>query len=318
MNLSYLETFVTVANHRSFSGAARALNLTQPAVSKHIAVLEAIYGARLINRSSRRVELTEAGQALYRYAVEILDLMARAARDVSSFGQTIKGHLHIGASTIPGQYVLPAVLKEFGRRYPAVTIHLDITNTGSVVRQLLQETIQVGAVGAPVDHPRIAALPFAVDELVVLLPADHPLAAAKEIPPEHLAGQRVVWREPRSGTRHEVEHLLTEAGIDPASFIRAGEFGSTEAVIAAVEAGLGLSFVSRWAAEKALRGGKVVMAGIAGTPLKRRLYLIHLRDRILSPAAQAFLNVAAAKQEGPEHNVPGPLQEPLPGNPDSS
>lgn len=295
MNLNYLETFVAVANHQSFSRAARALNLTQPAVSKHIAILEAAYGARLISRSSRRVELTEAGQALYRYATEILDLMARAARDVSSFGKTIKGHLHIGASTIPGQYVLPAVLKEFGRRYPAVTIHLDITNTGSVVRQLLQETVQVGAVGAPVDHPRIAALPFGADELVLILPADHPLAAMGEIPAELLAGERVLWREPRSGTRHEVEHLLAEAGIDPASFIRAGEFGSTEAIIAAVEAGLGLSFVSRWAAEKALRGGKAVMASIAGIPLTRQLYLIYLRDRILSPAAQAFLNVATGK-----------------------
>jgi len=295
VNPNYLETFVAVANHRSFSRAARALNLTQPAVSKHIAVLEAAYGARLINRSSRRVELTEAGQALYGYATEILDLLARAARDVSSYGKTIKGHLHIGASTIPGQYVLPAVLREFGRRHPAVTIHLDITNTGSVVRQLLQETVQVGAVGAPVDHPRIAAVPFASDELVLLLPADHPLAAMGEIPPELLAGERVIWREPSSGTRHEVEHLLTRAGIDPGSFIRAGEFGSTEAVIAAVEAGLGLSFVSRWAAEKALRGGKAAMAAIAGTPLTRRLYLIHLRDRTLSPAAQAFLSVAAAK-----------------------
>lgn len=295
MNLQYLETFVAVAKHLSFSKAAQALNLTQPAVSKHIAILEAHYGVRLINRSSRHVELTEAGHALHRYAGEILNLMASAAQEVSSFGDTVKGHLHIGASTIPGQYVLPAFLKEFGRRHPEVTIRLDITNTGSVVQQLLQETVTLGAVGAPVDDRRITVVPFAADELVLIIPADHPLAGRPEISPARLAGERILWREPRSGTRYQVEHLLTAAGIDPASFTAAGEFGSTEAIIAAVEASLGMSFVSRWAAEKARRGGRVAVAAISGTPLRRRLYLVHLRDRVLSPAVRAFLNMAREK-----------------------
>ncbi|MDP3050686.1 MAG: LysR family transcriptional regulator, partial [Eubacteriales bacterium] len=150
MNLNYLETLVAVARYRSFSHAAHTLNLTQPAVSKHISLLEQHYGIELVSRTSRRVELTDAGQVLYNYSVQLLDTMARAYEDVRSFAGEIKGTLNIGASTIPGHYVLPPLLGRFASAYPDVKVSLEIANTGKITARLREEAIHIGAVGAPV------------------------------------------------------------------------------------------------------------------------------------------------------------------------
>lgn len=291
MNLNYLETFITVANQKSFSRAAKVLNLTQPAVSKHIALLESFYGTRLVNRTSRRVNLTDAGNILYGYANEVINTLARAAEEIGSLADTVRGRLVVGASTIPGHYVLPAVMGEYRKRYPEVTISLEISNTGTVVNRLLGEVIHIGVIGAPVADERVACDPFAVDELVLIVPQNHPFAAMEYVTGSQLLDQKVVWREAESGTRRTVEQLLAAAGIPPERFVTTGEFGSTESVIAAVEAGLGISFVSRWAAEKAQHGGRLAIVPIKDTPLKRNLYAVYLKDHFLLPPVRAFLNL---------------------------
>ncbi|MEW6457716.1 MAG: selenium metabolism-associated LysR family transcriptional regulator [Bacillota bacterium] len=290
MNLSYLETFVMVAKHKSFSRAAKTLSLTQPAVSKHISLLEAHYGTKLVNRTSRRVELTDAGIVLYHFAGRIIATMERAKEEIVSFSEEVKGRLSIGASTIPGHYILPRILSDFKKEYPLVNVSLEVSNTGKVINRLQEEAIQVGVIGAPVDSPEINCTEFSSDEVVLIMPGDHPLVFRKELVTDDLVGEKVVVRENDSGTRRIVEEKLAAADIPLDSLQIVGEFGSTEAVLAAVEAGLGISFVSRWAAEKVALEGRIVMRTLQDLRFSRSLYLIYPRDRSLSRPTHAFLS----------------------------
>ncbi len=296
MNLNYMETLVAVARYHSFSQAAQALSLTQPAVSKHIALLEQHYGVQLVNRTSRRVELTDAGRVLYDYAVQIIDAVNRAYEDVSSFSGEIKGRLRIGASTIPGHYILPPLIGEFSKRFPGVKPSLEISNTGKITALLHKEAINIGAVGAPVADDNIACEPFAEDELVLAVPVGHRFDRRAEIEPSELAGERLVSREPQSGTRRVIEQWLTAAGIGLDTFAPAGEFGSTEAVLAAVEAGLGISFVSRWSVARAREMGKIWTLSVRGFSIKRSLYLIYARNRVITRPTQAFIDFVLAHE----------------------
>ncbi|MBU4533600.1 MAG: selenium metabolism-associated LysR family transcriptional regulator [Candidatus Desulforudaceae bacterium] len=298
MNLNYLETLVAVARYRSFSHAAHTLNLTQPAVSKHISLLEQHYGIELVSRTSRRVELTDAGQVLYNYSVQLLDTMARAYEDVRSFAGEIKGTLNIGASTIPGHYVLPPLLGRFASAYPDVKVSLEIANTGKITARLREEAIHIGAVGAPVKEDGIACQAFAEDEIVLAVPVMHPFADRREVDPSELIGERMVTREKQSGTRRIIEENLRLSKIPPDAFRTASEFGSTEAVLAAVEAGLGLSFVSRWSVRRAEELNKIKTIPVKGLSISRSLYLIYARDRVITRPAQAFLDFILQTENG--------------------
>jgi DNA-binding transcriptional LysR family regulator len=290
MNLNYLETFVMVAKHKSFSRAAHVLNLTQPAVSKHIAMLEAHYGTKLVNRTSRRVELTDAGIVLHHFAKRIIAITQRAKEEISSFAEDVKGRLAIGASTIPGHYVLPKLISEFKKEYPLVDVSLEVSNSGKIVNRLHEEAIHLGVVGAPVNCAEINCTAFLNDELVLIIPKGHSLGTRAELVADDLVGEKLIVREPDSGTRRVIEEKLIAAGVPPDSLQIAGEFGSTESVLAAVEAGLGISFASRWAAEKAALAGRIELRSLKDLDLSRSLYLIYPRNRTPSRPTHAFLS----------------------------
>ncbi|MBE0465998.1 MAG: LysR family transcriptional regulator [Candidatus Desulforudis sp.] len=291
MNLNYLETFVMVAKHKSFSRAAKLLSLTQPAVSKHIAMLEAHYGTKLVNRTSRRVELTDAGIVLYHFAGRIISITQRAKEEISSFAEEVKGRLAIGASSIPGHYLLPRLISEFKKEYPLVDVSLEVSNTGKIINRLREEAIHIGVVGAPIDCTEITCTAFINDELVLIIPTGHPLTTRKEVAADDLVGEKMIVREHDSGTRRVIEEKLEGAGVPLDSLQIAGEFGSTESVLAAVEAGLGISFVSRWAAENAAKNGRIELRTLKGLDLSRSLHLIYPRDRSLSRPTHAFLSL---------------------------
>lgn len=296
MNLNWFKTFVSIANTKSFSRTARDLSLTQPAVSKHVAGLEALYGIQLIDRSRRSLTLTEAGLALLPLAQKVLATVEQAAEEIESFSRVVRGTLIVGASTIPGEYVLPQIIRRFRKQYPQVKISLEIADTGKISRRVLEGDLSLGAVGALKSVNGLQAIPFAEDELVLIMPPDHPLARRKVVGAPALKGQDVVWRESDSGTRQTVEKLLRNAGITPGNLLTVAEIGSTEAVLAAVEAGMGISFVSRWAAEDRVKNGRLVMRRMQGLPLNRTLYLIHPANRTLPRPAKAFLDFVLQKQ----------------------
>ncbi|GFN22471.1 selenium metabolism-associated LysR family transcriptional regulator [Thermanaeromonas sp. C210] len=287
MNLNQLETFVVTVEKGTLSAAAEELHLTQPAVSKHLKALEETFGLRLLERSGREVRLTEGGRIFYRRAREVLRLLEQLRRELAQVSKLVRGELLLGASTIPGQYVLPHVIGRFKGRYPGVEVKLIIGGSEDILRRLGEGEIEIGVVGAEERRKGFLYRPLVKDELVLILPPDHPWAGRRSLEAAELAGADWVCREEGSGTRKVVEERLRDAGVvlPPARIVM--ELGSTEAVVSAVEAGLGVSIVSRWAAEKSLKLGRLATVPVAGVDLERHLFLVH-RARELSPAASAF------------------------------
>ncbi|OLN33202.1 selenium metabolism-associated LysR family transcriptional regulator [Desulfosporosinus metallidurans] len=287
MNLIRLQTLVMVARSGSISKAARELNLTQPAVTKHIQSLEEYYGKTLIDRSARETVLTEEGRLLYRYALEALRLMDEAETALSKMSKTVQGSLRIGASSIPGQYILPLALGEFIQNYPEVDIVVEMGDTGQITRLVLENKVDLGLVGNPVKERQLECYPCAEDELVLILPLNHPLAQVEEISAADLCGEKMVWREIGSGTRKTVEGWLAQAGVELGEKRGNLELGSTGAVVAAVEAGLGLSIVSIWAVVRPLTWKTLAVRRLKDLSMKRRLYVIRSTQNTRRPA-QAF------------------------------
>ncbi len=287
MNLSYLKTFAAVVENRGFSRAAAELHLTQPAVTKHVQALESHFGRPLLAMAGREAVPTEEGRILYRYAQDVLRILAAAEAALAEAGDTLRGPLHLGASTIPGQYVLPHVIGPFRRAHPLLDLHLEVSDTHQVARKVAENKADVGVVGSQVKDRRLSTLPFVEDELAVIMPPNHPLAARDTVYARDLVSQPVVWRKAGSGTRKSVEDRLAEIGVTLDSKQRVLEVDSTEAAVAAVEAGLGWSIVSSWAVVKSITLGAVVAKRPADVSLKRKLFIIHPRHGA-SRAARAF------------------------------
>lgn len=288
MNLAHLKTFVAVVRCQSISRAAIELHLTQPAVTKHLQALERHYGRTLVERAGRDVHLTEEGKILYRHTLEVLRILSEVETDLTEAGETVRGALRLGASTTPGQYVLPHIIGPFLRAYPQVDLQLEIADTAQIARKVAGGQADVGVVGSPVKDRQLVASSFLEDQLVVIMPRGHPLAARERVFGRDLVGQPLVWRQAGSGTRKTVEERLARAGIDLGAGHKAPEMGSTEAVVVAVEARLGLSVVSRFAAQKSVQLGTLVAKSLADVPLKRALYVIRPRHGV-SRAALAFV-----------------------------
>lgn len=289
MNTTLLKTFVTVVNKKSLSLAAQELHITQPAVSKHISALEEYFSTGLIERRGRRVSLTPAGEILYNYANKILNILTKAENDIRELSSTVKGRLVIAASSIPGHYILPYIIGEFKKKYPEVLISLHISDSKNVLKLLLDETAHLGAVGEKPDNKKLNWINFFTDELVVITPPDHPFANRNSITLEELSSERLIWREPGSGTRSVLEKKLSQSGLSFDDLNIVMEMGSTGAVVNAVEAGLGISIVSEWAIQKEKQLKKIEALKISNVNMKRELFLTYPKKRYQNRVVQAFL-----------------------------
>jgi DNA-binding transcriptional LysR family regulator len=291
LDISLLETFTLVADLGSFSAAARRLGLTQPAVSLQIKSLEKELSAPLIDRSGGKVVLTPAGHTTYGHARKILADREQMVADIPRATGRVAGQLLLGASTIPGGYLLPPVLSEFKTAYPDVSISLEICDSAAVLDKLRLEEIEVGVIGAR-PPGEVASHRFDKDRLVLITPPDHQLSARKKVALETLADECFVRRRSGSGTWSRVESTLEERGIDPDSLDVAAVLGSTQAVISAVQAGMGISFVSNRAAELPAKHGIISVMEVAGLDFTREFFLVYESRRPLSVAARTFLKMA--------------------------
>ena len=298
MNITTLQTFIAVAEKKNLSLAAQDIHITQPAISKQLSVLETHFGTPLVERRGRGVSLTPAGEIFYRHAKEILDLLNRADREIRQMSGEIRGRMIIWASTIPGHYILPPIIASFKRAHPDVHTVLHIGDSKEATRKLLEEAAHVAAVGILPNNKRIEGIKFFSDELVVIAPPDHPFAKVSEISLEKLAKEPLVWRELGSGTRTVVETYLAKGGLSSDKLNIVLELGSTGAIVTAVEAGAGVSVVSRWAVLKELALGKIVTIKIKDVPMERDLYLVYPRRKNKSPMVEAFIDFAL-KQHPP-------------------
>ncbi|MFQ6110599.1 MAG: selenium metabolism-associated LysR family transcriptional regulator [Nitrospinota bacterium] len=283
-----MEIFCKVSDLKSFSKAARAVHLSQPTASGHIQSLEAFLGVKLFDRLGREVSMTKAGRVLYDYAKRILEVRAEAMGAMEDYLGVIKGSLLVGASTIPGGYLLPRVVGQFREKYPEATISVAIKDTLQVAEGVLNGEFELGVIGARLHDDRLEYGNFTEDELILAVPPSHPWANRKRIGPERLLEGSFIRRELGSGTRTVAEEKLKEAGIEAEKLKVVAEMGGTEAVRNALRAGLGAAIISRVAVEEDLRSGALVEVAIEGVELRRDFYVVSHRSRSFTPLCRAF------------------------------
>ncbi len=287
ITLHQLRVFKAVADHRSFSTAAQQLRISQPSVSYQVKELESALGLPLLDRLNKRVQLTEAGEVLYGYARRTLNLLDEAAVALDDMRGIRRGSLRAGASTTFGIYVMPAALGAFKKLHPDLQISLEIGSRGSVQEHVLRNELDLAVVGPPLNDPDLEALRFMSDELVVVAPAGHPRAGGAGLTLRDLKDEPFILREPGSGTRWAVEKAARRAGVRLRSEM---ELGSNGAIKHAVESGLGLAVLSRYAIGLESASGGLVVIDVAGFPIRRDWHIVHLRRRKLPSAVAEFID----------------------------
>lgn len=287
--LPYLETFAQAAERSSFTAAARGLGLTQAAVSQRIQALEKELGVSLFRRQAGRVTLTDAGRRLHGYAQRILELHDEARRVLAGHKPEVAGDLLIGASTIPGEQLLPMLLPGFRQRFPKVQVHVRIADSLAVIEQVERGQVHVGMVGQKADRPQLEFRPLATDRMVLVVPRDHPWRRQRQVTLRQLAGQPLILREPGSGSRHCFEKALEQAGRSLSDLQIVLELGSNEAVKAAVLRGLGVAVLSSYAVRPEVESGQLARLRVKDLACDRVIYVVHERRRPLPPPARSFL-----------------------------
>ncbi|TNF52522.1 LysR family transcriptional regulator [bacterium] len=289
MNDHKLKVFCTVADTKSFSKASEIIRLTQPAVSLQIQALEEIYGTKLFNRSGCIITLTKAGEMLYRYAKEINDLYTSAEKEIGGVTGQVKGVVSVGASTTIGNYILPSVIAEFKRKYPKVGVHIHISNTKSVIDFLNEASIDVGLVEGDAKKQKLTVEKLIPDEMVVIMSPLHPWAKKSQVSVLDIPKEPFILREEGSGTRQMIEKHLAKSGISPNNIKAAFVMGSTESIKGAVEEGLGISIVSRWAVKKEIRNGSLKATTFKEQKILRDFSLLFRKPGSYSHALDKFI-----------------------------
>ncbi len=290
MDFRQLEAFAKVAETRSFSRAAEALRLTQSTISEHVRLLEGEVGTRLFDRLGRETVPTRAGELLYTYARRLLGLRTEAQQALEQFLGHIAGTLTVGASTIPGEYVLPPLVGAFREKFPQVSIALQIADTRGIVEAVLDGRVELGVVGARPEQRSLQAVELMPDELVVVVPPGHPWFGRQFATLEDLTPEPLIVREPGSGSRQALERALDEAGPGLAGMRVIAEMGSTSAIKQAVKAGVGVSIVSKRAVEEECRHGLLWCVTVKDLRVTRHFYVVTHAGRSRSPLCQAFLD----------------------------
>ncbi len=288
MNLKHLETFITVAELQSFTAAARKLFMSQPAVSFQIKSLEEDLQVTLFQRGDKRLTLTSAGKLIYPEAKKMVTRYQKIKAGIDDLRGLKTGHLVIGASTTPGEYLIPLLIGGFRKKYPGIHVSLRVAGSGQVFQWLKEREVDIGVTGSAVSGNWVSCRPWLEDDLVLIASADHPWTRKDAVGIEDLMEEPFILREPGSGTRRSFEQKISQAGLDPARINLSMELGSTRAVITAVQAGLGVSVVSGWAARDALELGKIRRI-VSPVDMKRSLYLITGRHSLDSSVSDEFL-----------------------------
>ncbi|MFC4100980.1 selenium metabolism-associated LysR family transcriptional regulator [Paenibacillus xanthanilyticus] len=289
LNFHQLHIFYTVAERGSFSAAAQALHMTQPAVTMQVQSLEDYFGTKLLQRSTKRIDLTEAGRALMPFAMRSIELIRETDAHMSKFTKQLKGRLQLGSSLTIGEYILPRLLGPFGQEYPHIAISMKVMNTSQIMEDILGHQLNFGLVEAPVNHPDIHTEAVMSDELLLVVDKTHPLAQAAEVSIADAIAYPFVLREQGSGTRLVMEEQMRSHDIDPSKLKIVMELGSTGAVKSAVEAGLGISFLSASSVKHEVALGLIHTIPLTDITFKRQFYSIYLKSALLPISAVTFL-----------------------------
>lgn len=299
MNLNLFKTYVRVVESQNLSKTADDFGISQPAVTKQIQSLEDIFGVLLLERSGRKLKPTEAGEILYNYAKDVIKAVEKTERAMEELSDSRRGSLYLGASTIPGQYILPYLIKLYKDKFSTVSISMDIADTEKIFYRVGERELDIGIVGGWINNRKVDGFPWLEDELVVVVPENHKLAVYQEVKLKNLLNERWIFREKGSGTRKAIESLLAANDIRKEDLNIYMEAGSTEAVLAMVESGVGISIVSRWAIKRIeMRNMKSI--ALDEVDAKRLFYIIYPRQKVRRRSVNNFLEYLKSLKESTE------------------
>ncbi|RKD24039.1 hypothetical protein BEP19_06420 [Ammoniphilus oxalaticus] len=287
MNLNQLRALVKVVQTGSFKEAARHLQVSQPAITQRIQALEEYMKTRLLSKDSDGIQLTSHGRTLYEQSLKILKLWDQVEEEI--WGVKVSGRIILGASTIPSEYLVPQILKSFRMVYSDVRPQLRISGTSEVLRWLRDRTIDVAITGDPLSMEGVSSFALAEDRLQLIVPTDFATPTAQGWI-EMLSEADWIMREPESDTRRTTEGYLKKEGIDIKDLKITGQVESAEAVIASVEAGLGISAVSSLAAANAEKLGRIKVIDILDPQIQRKFYCSYLDDQKNQSVIASFLS----------------------------
>lgn len=289
MTFQQLKILLAVARHGSFTRASQELHVSQPALSLHIRQLEEEVGQPLFDRTGKGVTLTEAGRLAEQYALRIFAQLRELEEGLEELRGVERGELVIGASTTPGNYLLPQIIGEFRRRYPKIAVHLDVANSREMVHRILRNEIDLALVGGRlVQDERLVVEPYVVDELVLVVAPTHPWARRQHISPNDLYQEPLILRESGSATRWVMEEAFRARGIQ---YQVGMELGQTEAIKGAVAAGIGVAILSRFAVAHEVACGTLAAVRLEGVVLTRDFVIVRLREKRQPAAALAFREI---------------------------
>ena len=286
-----LQVFHTVARLLSFTKAAESLHMTQPAVTFQVRQLEEYFNTRLFDRTHNRISLTEAGQRVYGFSDRIFELYSEMENAVRDMTGEISGVLVMGASTTIAEYMLPALLGDFKKKYPDVNVHLRVSNSDGIVSMVENNDIDLGVVEAPVMNKNLVVEECRKDRLVAIVSPLHALAANRQVQVGELMSDAFIVREEGSGTREVIQDYLTELGMNVADLHVIMELGSPEAIKGAVEAGMGVSIVSEVTIHKELQLGTLVALEL-DPPIERLFSFVHQKQKFRQRAMDELLEFA--------------------------
>ncbi len=299
MEIRKLEVFCKIVELKSFTKAAEAVRLSQPTVSDHIRNLEEELGQKLVDRLGREVVPTPVGRLLYGYATKILRLRQETLQAIMEFNGNLSGNTIIGASSIPGTYILPKLISSFRSQFPEIKTVVHINRSQAIAKKVLEGEYDLGLVGAIWNEKGLEWTALFQDTLSLVAHPDNSLNKGQPLTVRDLFSQPFILREPGSGTRKVIAHILETWGYKESDLQDVALLGSNEAVKEGIKAGIGISMLSRRSvAEDVLRGTLVALPleDISG---QRPFYLVRRKNRALSPVAAAFADhlLAAAEQE---------------------
>jgi len=289
MEVRDLQVFLSVSKHLNYTRAGKEVHLSQPSVSVRIKKLEAELGVKLFEQLGKKVAVTEAAQLLLPYAHRVITAVEDARHAIEELQGLDRGSLRIGASTTPGMYIIPRTIARFKELHPQIDVHLGIRDTREVEDGVIRNEFDFGFVGGHLAGDEVDVIPWLTDELVLIVPSTHRLASKKNLKPNDLDKERFIDRESGSATRATVAVHLKEWELQLKTIM---EMENPESLKKAVQSGLGIAFISKFAVETELKAKTLAAVRIPKLAISRELKIVYRRDKHLSRAARAFIEIA--------------------------
>jgi DNA-binding transcriptional LysR family regulator len=289
MDVRDLQVFLSVANHLNFTRAGEEVHLSQPSVSVRMRQLEHDLGSKLFEHLGKKVVLTEAGQLLIPYATRVIAAMDDARHAIDELKGLERGSLRLGASTTPGMYLIPRTIAQFKQRYPKIDVHLAVKDTREIEEGVIRNQFDFGFVGGHLAGDGVEVFPWLTDQIVLVVAPKHPLTRKKSLKTHDLRKERFILREPGSATRAAILSHLQKSDLEMDTVI---EMENPESVKTAVQSGLGITFISKFAVETELKAKSLVVVRVQGLEIRRELKIVYRKDKHLGRAAQTFIKMA--------------------------